>query len=120
MTRACVVPILVSCSTKHRGVPVVAVDVAQQAAQRVERRGIEPAVLLQADLGASLELFKTPASLRHADDRHVKVAALHHRLPRGKDPLVHEVTRRAEEDEGIGSDVDVAHTRSAYYAGFSR
>jgi hypothetical protein len=77
-------------------------------------------VLVEAVLGASLELLRIPAGLRHADDRHVEVAALDHRLQRGKDPLACEVTRRAEENEGIGSDVAVAHTRFAYYAGFSR
>src|SRR5262249_3736326 len=40
---------------------VVAIDVAQQAAQRAERRRIEPSVLLDAILGASLELFEVPA-----------------------------------------------------------
>ena len=87
---------------ERRRVLVVAVDVAQQAAQRVERRGIEPAVLLEAVLGAGLELVERPAGLRHADDRHVEVAALHHRLQRGKDLLVREVAGRAEEHEGVG------------------
>src|SRR3989449_6686006 len=90
-----------------RQVLVVAIDVAQQAAQRGERRGIEPTVLLEAVLGARLELFELPAGLRHADDRHVEVAAFHHRLQRRKDLLVREVAGRAEEYEGIG--MDVAH-----------
>src|SRR5262249_25565330 len=105
---------------KRRRVLVVAVDIAQKAAQPVEGRGIEPAVLLEAVLGASPELFKIPAGLRHADDRHVEVTGLHHRLQRGKDLLVREVAGRAEEGEGIGSDVDVAHMRPRIYARFSR
>jgi hypothetical protein len=92
---------------KRRGVPVVAVDVAQQAAQRAERRGIDAAVLVEAVLGASLELFKIPAGLRHADDRHVEVAALHHCLQRGKDLLVRKIAGGAEEDDGIR--VNVVH-----------
>src|SRR5262249_60778613 len=68
---------------------------------RAERRGVEPAVLVEAVLGPGPELFEVPTRLRHADHRHVEVAALHHRLQRGKDLLVREITRRAEEYERI-------------------
>ena len=67
---------------KRGRVVVVAVDIAQQAAQLVERRGIEPAVLLDAVAGPGPELVEIPAGLGHADDRHVEMAALHHRLQR--------------------------------------
>ena len=56
-----------------RIVAVVAVDVAQQAAELVQRRRIEAAMLLQAVLGAGLELIEVPAGLGDADDRHVEV-----------------------------------------------
>ena len=92
---------------ERRRVLVVAVDVAQQTAQGVERRGIHPSVLLEAVVGPGPELFEVPARLRHADDRHVEVAALHHRLQRGKDLLVREIAGRAEEHERVG--LGVAH-----------
>ena len=101
---------------ERRRVLVVAVDVAQQAAQLVERRGIEPAVLLEAVLGAGLELVEVPAGLGHADDRHVEVAALHHRLQRREDLLVGQIAGGAEEDQGVG--VGLGSSRCP--AGFSR
>jgi hypothetical protein len=58
-------------------------------------------VLLEAVLGTGVELLELPAGLRHADDRHVEVAALHHRLQRWKDFLVRQIASRAEEYEGI-------------------
>jgi hypothetical protein len=93
---------------ERRRVLVVAIDVAQQAAQLTERRGIEPSVLLGAVLGTGLELFEVPAGLRHADDRHVEVAAFHHRLQRREDLLVREVASGAVENESVG--MDVAHS----------
>src|SRR5262249_46175762 len=78
---------LLADAPQGRGVLVVAVDGAQRAARLVERRGIEPAVLFQAVLGARLELFKSPTGLRYTDDRHVEMAPLHHGLQRRKDLL---------------------------------
>ena len=54
-----------------------------------------------------LELVEVPAGLGHADDRHVEVAALHHRLQRREDLLVGQIAGGAEEDQGIG--MGVAH-----------
>jgi hypothetical protein len=88
-------------SLERRLVRVVAVDVAQQTAQLAERRGIEASVLLEAVLGTGVELLELPAGLRHADDRHVEVAALHHRLQRWEDFLVRQIAGRAEEYEGV-------------------
>src|SRR5439155_11484282 len=48
---------------------VVAIDVTQEPPQLAERRGVEPAMRLEAVLGAGLELFPAPAGLRHAYDR---------------------------------------------------
>ena len=93
---------LLADGLEGRRVLVVAVDVAQQAAQLVERRGIEPAVLLEAVARPGPELVEVPAGLGHADDRHVEVAALHHRLQRREDLLVGQIAGGAEEDQGVG------------------
>ena len=63
---------LLADGLEGRRVVVVAVDVAQQAGQLVERRRIEAAVLLEAVPRARLELVEVPAGLGHADDRHVR------------------------------------------------
>src|ERR1700730_4653281 len=90
---------------ERRRVPVVAVHIAQQSRQLVERRGIQPAVLLDAVARAGAELVDAPARLRHADDRHVEMAAFHHRLQRRKDLLEGQVARRPEEHQGIRTGV---------------
>jgi hypothetical protein len=64
-------------------------------------------VLLDAVARAGAKLVDPPAGLRHADDRHVEVAAFHHCVQRRKDLLVREVAGRAEEDESVG--MNVAH-----------
>src|SRR5262249_47481820 len=86
---------------ERRRILIVAVDVAQQVAELVERRAVDPAVLVEAVLGAGAELLEVPTRLGDADDRRVEVAALHHRLQRGKDFLFGEAARGAKEDEGI-------------------
>jgi hypothetical protein len=88
---------------ERRRVLVVAVDVPQQAAELVERRGIETSVLLEAVTGAGLELVEVPARLGHADHRHAKVPTLEHRLQRREDLLVGQVARGAEEHQGVGA-----------------
>ena len=92
---------LVPDRRERRAVAVVAVDVAQESAELVESGRVEPAVLLQAVLRPGLELVQVPARLRHADDRHVEVAALDHGLQRREDLLVGEVAGRPEEDKGV-------------------
>ena len=67
---------------KRRRVFVVAIDVPQQAAQLVEGVRIEPPVFLQAVARPRPELLKIPSGLGHADDRYIKMPALHHRLQR--------------------------------------
>ena len=54
------------------GVGVVAVDVAQERAQLVERAAIEAAVMLEAVACARAQLLERPARLGDADDRHVQ------------------------------------------------
>ena len=84
-------------------VGIVAVDVAQEPLELGEGAAVDAPVLLQAFLGPLLQLVEVPARLRHADDRDVERARLHHRLEAGEDLLVGEVARRPEEDERIGS-----------------
>ena len=59
-------------------------------------------MLLDAVARARAKLIDAPARLGDADDRHVQVAALHHRLQRREDFLVSQVARGAEKDECIG------------------
>ena len=51
---------------------------------------------------ALLQLLEVPAALGHADDRHIEVAALDHRLQRREDLLVRQIAGGAEEDQGVG------------------
>ena len=92
-----------------RRILVVPVDVAQQAAQLGERVAVEAAVLLDAVLRPRAQLVERPAGLGHADDRHIEVAALGHRLQRREDLLVRQIAGRSEEHERVG--VCVAHRR---------
>ena len=62
-------------------------------------------MFLQAVLGAGLELVQVPARLGHADDRHVEVAAFHHRLQRREDFLVGQVAGGAEKHQGVGTGI---------------
>ena len=73
--------------------------------------GSTPAVLLEAVARPRLELVEVPAGLGHADDRHVEVAALDHRLQRRKDLLVSQIARRAEENQRVG--MGFSHGRSS-------
>src|SRR5439155_697290 len=101
---------LLAYSLERRRVSVVPVDVAQEAAERIEPTGIESAMLLDAVARAGAKLVQAPSCLGDADDRHVEVTALRHRLQGGKDLLVGEIARGAEEHEGIR--LDVAHRAS--------
>ena len=85
----------------RRGVGVIAVNVAQPRGEVREGRLVDPAVLLQALASAGAQLVKAPAGPRHADDRHVKLAAADQRLERREDLLVRQVAGGAEEHERI-------------------
>ena len=85
-----------------RRVLVVAVHVTEQRGELGEGRRVHPTpVLLQAVLGAGLQLIEPPARLGHADHRHVQVSALQHGLQRRKDLLVGQIAGGPEEDEGV-------------------
>ena len=85
-----------------RRILVVPIDVAKQAGQLVERRPVEAAVLLDALPRSRAQLVERPAGLGDANDRHVEVAALGHRLQRGEDLLVRQIARGPEEHERVG------------------
>src|SRR5262249_55993240 len=74
-------------------------------------------VVLEAVLGPGLELLEVPARLGHADDRHVQVAALLHRLKRREDLLVREVSGRAVEHERVGAQGFGGHPAALLSAG---
>src|SRR6185312_2144534 len=90
---------------KGSRVGVVAVHIAQQAAELLPRRSVETTVLLQAVLRPGFELVEPPPSLGDPDDRDRQRTALHHRLERRKDLLVGKVACSAKENESIGLDL---------------
>ena len=102
---------LASERLEGRRIFVVPVDVAKQSAQLVERGTVQAAVFLDAVLRPRAQLVEGPAGLGHADDRHVEVAALGHRLQRRKDFLVGQIARGPEKHERVG--VCVAHRQSS-------
>src|SRR5713101_1998092 len=79
---------LLANSRKSLRILVVAVNIAQQAVQLFESRGIDSAVLLQAVVRPRAKLVEIPSSLGYADHGHNKMSALHHRLQRGENLLV--------------------------------
>src|SRR5262249_26581912 len=82
-------------------VGVVAVDVAERLHQPRERVAIDAAVPLDALVCARAELVERPARLGDADDRHGQPSAERHAVQGGKDLLVGEVARGAEENERV-------------------
>src|SRR5262245_27548101 len=103
---------------KGRRVAVVAVDVAQAAAEMVERARIEAAMLRDAVLGSRLELIELPAGFGHADHRDVEVAPLGQRLEGGEDLLVRKISGRTEEHQRIGT--FLAHRPASFFVCPSR
>ena len=102
---------------ESRRVFVVPIHVLKQSAQLCERVTIQASVLLDAVLRPCAQLVEGPAGLGHADHRHIKVAALGHRLQRGKDLLVREIARGPEEHERVG--MCIAHLSACPQAGTS-
>jgi hypothetical protein len=82
----------------------VALDVAQQAGELLERGGIDDARRGDARQHAGAQLLDRHPRPADADDGHVEPSASNHRLERGEDLLVGEVTGRAEEDKRVGGD----------------
>jgi hypothetical protein len=58
-------------------------------------------VLFETIVGPGLELFECPTCLGDADHGNIEVAPLQHRLQRGKDLLVSEITRCAEKHQRV-------------------
>ena len=75
-------------------------------------------MLFETVLRPGLELIEIPARLGHADDRHVEVAAFHHRLQRREDLLVRQVAGGAEKHQRVG--MGSSHGVVSHFAGFSR
>jgi hypothetical protein len=93
------------------GIGIVAAHVAEALEQLADDRLIDRLdVLLQAIAGTRLKLLEGPGGVRHADDRHVQVAAPGHVIERGEDLLVGQISAGAEEDEGVR--VSCAHTEA--------
>jgi hypothetical protein len=88
---------------KRRAVVVIAADVAQEAGEPVERRGVEMAVLLDALSRSRPQLLEIPVGLGHADHRRVELPALHEREERREDLLEGEISARPEKNQCIGS-----------------
>src|SRR5262249_22710522 len=91
-----------------RGIAVVSIDVLEPREELPEGLLVHAsAVLVDARLRALAQLFERPSRLRDADDGHAQVPVHRHVLERREDLLVSEVSRGAEEDEGVGGDRSV-------------
>src|SRR5262245_6645739 len=86
---------------KRCRVLIVAVNIAQQTTQLVESGGLQPAVFLNTVMRSRPELIEIPTSFGHADDRHVEVSALGHRLQRRKNLFVRQIPGSTEKDQSI-------------------
>src|SRR2546428_7132953 len=75
---------------------------------------VNSAVFLKAVKGSRPELIKIPARLRHPNDRHVQVSALHHALQRRKNLFVGQIARCSEEDQGVRMQIAHLHLPSTY------
>ena len=81
---------------------VVPVDIPQEPQQLIKLCGVGAAVLFDAVLGSSLELFDRPACLGDADDRHVDAFVADEAQKRREDLLESEIAGSAEEHQGVG------------------
>src|SRR5215470_10648012 len=86
---------------ERRCVLVVPVNVVQEPEQFLECCWIKSTVFLEAVLGASAKLIEVPTSFSDADDGHIEVSSLDHRLQRRENLLVREIASRAKENEGV-------------------
>src|SRR5215469_15351675 len=80
---------------------VIAVNVSQQGDQFFESFRIDSAMFLQAVFRASAKLINIPSSFGYANDGHVQVASLHHRLQRGENLSVGEIASGTEENKRV-------------------
>ena len=87
---------------KSMDVVVVAIYIAQQAHQLLKGLGMNAAMLLNAVLGASLQLVQIPAGLGHADDRQFEALIADQPLQRRKNLFVRQVARSAQKHKCIG------------------
>src|SRR5215470_4172975 len=81
---------------------IVTVNIAQQAAQLVEGRRIDPSTVFLDTVSRPLsELIEIPTCFSHPNNRHIEMAPFDHRLERRKDFLVGEIARGTEEHQCI-------------------
>src|ERR1700746_998820 len=80
-----------------RRILIVAVHVAQQSDQLIERRGIETTMFLQAVFRASTKLIEIPSSFGHANYGDVEVSSFHHRLQGWENLFVGEIAGGTKE-----------------------
>src|SRR5215469_5756301 len=101
MSRSVCVPELLAKGFERGRFLIVAVDIAQQAAQLFERNGVESTVFLQALLGTRPKPIEVPSGLGYADNRYVQVSAFHHCLQCWEDLFVGEIAGGAEENKRV-------------------
>src|ERR1035441_5377856 len=82
-------------------VRIIALDVAQQRAELLERHGVESPMLFKTCPYPGPEFIHIFRRPRHADYRHVQVAVVNHGLQRGEDLLKSEIPRSAEKNECV-------------------
>jgi hypothetical protein len=99
--RSSSVPERLSDGLECGGLVVVAIHVAQQAAQFHECSGVKAAMLFETILGAGRKLAQVPTRFGDANDRHVEVPALQHRMERWEDFFVGQVAGGAEKHQRI-------------------
>src|SRR5689334_20553903 len=85
---------------RHR-VRVIAIDVLQLLRQARERVRVDTAVRGEAVVHAFAQPVDAPARACDADHRQVEAGVPHHRLQRGEDLLVCEVTGDAEDHQRV-------------------
>src|SRR5262245_45018571 len=86
---------------KRCRVLIVAVNIAQQTTQFFESGGLQPAMFLKAVMRPRPELVEIPTSFGHADDRHIQVSTLDHRLQCRENLFVGQIPSRTEKDQSI-------------------
>ena len=85
----------------RRLIPIIPVDVLKTRGQFGKSIRIHAAVFLDTIAGARFQLVQIPASLGHADHRHIEATVPDHRLECGEDLLVGQITSRTKEDKRV-------------------
>src|SRR6185312_4420530 len=86
---------------KRCRIVVVTVNIMQQTNQLFESGGIKSAVFFETVPRSCLKQSEIPTSFGHADDRHLQVSALCHRVQCRKNLLISKISRSAEKNQRI-------------------